>query len=204
MRPHLLALLGVALVAGCAEPPPLNTRLDGTLGERSLSLLRAYHHTLLELDYGSHFEQSRPGQLNRVQRCKAQLKLVLTSTGDACGTSLPLDGSLTAAHTLTVTLDLTRPDPAGADVTDVVLSSGGRTFWGEGTMLLSKRARARVPREVRCNSAPGFLVPGTLSGHLILAFYADRRREGDRLGWLEGDFISHGCSQKSEIVASIE
>ena len=83
----------------------------------------------------------------------------------------------------------------------------GNTWWLCMSLFSISRgpcARALLPREVRCNPAPGFLVPGTLSGHLILAFYADRRRGGDRLGWLEGDFISQGCGQKSDIVASIE
>ncbi len=205
IHPHTLAILGVLVVLpGCTGSRSPSTRLTGAIGERPLTLSRAHHHTLTELDHGSHAAQIRPGRLNKVQRCKAQLKLVVTGTRDGCRASLPPVGDPAAAHTLIVTLDLTSADPARANVTNVVLSSGGRAFWGEGTMLLSGNTLARLPRKVRCNPPPNVLFTEAITGHLILSFYADRKRGGERLGWLEGDFSSRGCSQKSDEVASIE
>ena len=203
MRLKSLALWGAAsvILAGCSQSKPPDTLLDGAMVDRKLTLTHAHHYTLLELDYGTHAEQARPGQLNKVQRCRAQLKLVVTSAKSACGSS-PVNS--TTGHYLTITMDLTSSDPARADVSNVVFDSGGRAFWGEGTMLLNSRASASVPQGVRCNPAPHVRVPGALSGHMILSFYADRQRGGERLGWLEGGFTSRGCGQKSDTVASIE
>lgn len=195
---------GIALLTltGCSGARPPGTRLDGAIGDRRLTLSTATHHTLLELDYGSRAERSGPGQRHRVQRCKAQLKLVLSGAGQSCG-EIPGKDRRPASSRLTVGLDLRSSEPTRADVTNVVLTSRGRTFWGEGTMLLNTHARARVPRAVPCEPAPNVRVPGALSGHLILSFYADQGRSGDRLGWLEGDFFSHGCGHRSASLASI-
>lgn len=197
----LVPLVAMMVSGACAESPPPGTRLQGTLGERQITLSVARHHTLLELDHGSHAQQSRPGQLNKVQRCSARLVLVLSSSGDGCS---PRAGGPARSHTLKIPLDLTAADPTRATVTDARLVSGGRVFRGEGTLLLSTRSQARVPRKVRCNKTLDVgSIAGALSGHLVLSFYVGRHGS-DRLGWLEGDFLSRDCHDKNEIIASIE
>ncbi len=167
MRLTFIVAIFTLATSGCSSRNP--TLLDGSMADRRLVLNHAHHHSLV----------AAPGS-------RAQLKLVLTSAAACAG---PPSGQ--AASALTVALDLASSDPARAEVTDVVFKAQGRSFWGKGTMLLSPAARAAVSRLARGASAGQ--VPSSLSGHLILSFYADHRRGGDRLGWLEGDFHSRPC-----------
>ena len=193
MRLTFIIILASMACAGCSSSRS-PTRLDGSMVDRRLTLSHAHHH--------AHSEPAVDGRQvpGKVRGCRAQLKLVLTSKAGCSG---PLVGQ-PAARALTVALDLTTSDPTRAEVTDVVLRTRGRSFWGAGTMLLNPSARAAVSRMAHCRGASGDRGPSDLSGHLILSFYADRRRGGDRLGWLEGDFHSRSCDPEPDVVAQLE